>query len=480
MKVLVTGATGYIGKRLVYYLVSQGHEVYASVRDRNRFPMPESIRRHVQIQEADFLDTTSLINLPIDIDVAFYLIHSMSASYQHFNDLEEKTALNFTNYIATTTCKQIIYLGGIANDAELSRHLNSRRHVEEILATAGVPVTVLRAAIIIGSGSASFEIIRDLVEKLPVMIAPKWLKSRCQPIGIRNVIEYLTGVMGNPETHNKVFDIGSSEILTYKQMLAIFAQVRGLKRWIISVPVLSPRLSSYWLYFVTSTSFALARSLVDSMKNEVICQNLGITEIVPLRLMTYKESVELAFARIDQNEVASSWKDSFSNSESPIKVTDFIQVPEEGCFKDKRDFVFSRSPEAVLNNIFRIGGLRGWYYLNSLWRLRGFIDKLFGGVGLRRGRTNLATINPGDALDFWRVLHVDKVEKRLLLYAEMKLPGEAWLEFKIENQNQQNHLIQTATFRPKGILGRLYWYSVLPFHYFIFNGMARNIIHYGE
>ncbi|PSR54701.1 DUF2867 domain-containing protein [Adhaeribacter arboris] len=480
MKVLVTGATGYIGKRLVYYLLSQGYEVYATVRDRNRFPVPENIQRHTEILEADFLEVASLKCLPREVDIAFYLIHSMSASYQHFNDLEAKTARNFAHYIKTTTCRQIIYLGGIANDSELSRHLNSRKHVEEILATAGIPVTILRAAIIIGSGSASFEIIRDLVEKLPVMIAPKWLKSRCQPIGIRNVIEYLTGVIDKPETYNKVFDIGGSEILTYKQMLAIFAQVRGLKRWIISVPVLSPKLSSYWLYFVTATSFALARSLVDSMKNEVICRNLGIAQIVPLSLMTYKESVELAFNRIDQNEVASSWKDSFSNSDNPLKVTDFIQVPEEGCFKDQRDFVFDRSPEAVVNNIFRIGGLRGWYYLNSLWRLRGFIDKLFGGVGLRRGRTNLATLNPGDALDFWRVLYADKAEKRLLLYAEMKLPGEAWLEFKITNQNQQNHLIQTATFRPKGILGRLYWYAVLPFHHFIFNGMARNIIHFGE
>ena len=480
MKVLITGATGYIGKRLVYYLVSLGHEVYGTVRDRNRFAVPESMEQHIHILEADFLDATTLAELPTQFDIAFYLIHSMSTSYRHFNDLEEKTAQNFSEFVKTTTCRQIVYLGGIANDAELSRHLNSRKHVEEILATAGVPVTVLRAAIIIGSGSASFEIIRDLVEKLPVMIAPKWLQSRCQPIGIRNVMEYLVGVIDKPETYHKVFDIGGAEILTYKQMLAIFAEVRGLKRWIISVPVLSPKLSSYWLYFVTATSFALARSLVDSMKNEVVCRNLGITDIVPLALMTYKEAVELAFARIAQNEVASSWKDSFSNSESPLKVSEFIQVPEEGCFKDRRDFVFTRPPEAVANNIFRIGGLQGWYYLNSLWQLRGFIDKLFGGVGLRRGRTNYATLNPGDALDFWRVLHADKKEKRLLLYAEMKLPGEAWLEFKILNQDQQNHLVQTATFRPKGLMGRLYWYSVLPFHHFIFNGMARNLIHYGE
>lgn len=480
MNVLVTGATGYIGKRLVHYLVSLGHAVAGTVRDRNRFSVPASMQAHVRVLEADFLDPASLAELPREFDVAFYLIHSMSASYQHFNDLEEETARNFAAYIRTTTCRQIIYLGGIANDAELSRHLNSRKHVEEILATANVPVTVLRAAIIIGSGSASFEIIRDLVEKLPVMVAPKWLQSRCQPIGIRNVMEYLAGVMGNPAAYNRVFDIGGAEILTYQQMLAIFARVRGLKRWIISVPVLSPKLSSYWLYFVTSTSFTLARSLVDSMKNEVVCRNLGIAEVVPLTLMSYQESVALAFTRINQNEVASSWKDSFSNSEHPLRVNEYVQVPEEGCFKDCRDFVFTRNAEAVLNNIFQIGGLRGWYYLDGLWRLRGFIDKLVGGVGLRRGRTNFATLHPGDALDFWRVLHADKKDQRLLLYAEMKLPGEAWLEFKIVNHHQQNHLVQTATFRPKGILGRMYWYSVLPFHHFIFNGMARNLIHYGE
>jgi uncharacterized protein YbjT (DUF2867 family) len=464
----------------VYYLVSNGHEVYATVRDRKRLQLPESVHNNIQVFEADFLQDGPLTHLPVTFDVAFYLIHSMSASYNHFNELEEKTALAFAAYIKTTTCRQIIYLGGIANDQQLSKHLHSRLNVENLLKTAGVPVTVLRAAIIIGSGSASFEIIRDLVEKLPVMIAPKWLQTRCQPLGIRNVMDYLAGVMGKPETYNRVFDIGGTEILTYKKMLHQFAAIRGLKRWIISVPVLSPQISSYWLYFVTSTSFSLARSLVDSMRNEVVCENTGLQNIVPLTLMSYQESVRLAFTRIGQNEVVSSWKDSFSNSKSPLKVGDFIQVPTEGCFKDERDFTFTRPPEAVLNNIFQIGGWRGWYYLDGLWRLRGFIDKLFGGVGLRRGRTNFATLNPGDALDFWRVLLADKTEKRLLLYAEMKLPGEAWLEFKIENRQQQQHLVQTATFRPKGILGRLYWYAVLPFHYFIFNGMARNLIHYGE
>jgi hypothetical protein len=310
------------------------------------------------------------------------------------------------------------------------------------------------------------------------MVAPRWLNTRCQPIAIRNVIDYLEGVLGKESTYNQVYDIGGPDILTYKQMLQGFAKVRGLKRLIVTVPVLSPGISSYWLYFVTSTSFTLARSLVDSMKNEVICQRKGISDIIPVTLLSYEDALKLAFQKISQNEVISSWTDTLAGSLVPQNYLDFIQLPRNGCLIDSRRIAFTRNSEQVMANIWAIGGARGWYYGNFLWKIRGALDKMVGGVGLRRGRRSPDTLYPGDALDFWRVLLADTVNKRLLLYAEMKLPGEAWLEFKIQEEEDHYVLVQTATFRPLGLLGRLYWYTLLPFHFFIFRNMARNIISY--
>jgi hypothetical protein len=341
-----------------------------------------------------------------------------------------------------------------------------------------VPLTVLRAAIIIGSGSASFEIIRDLVEKLPLMVTPKWLQSRCQPIAIANVLEYLTGVMFNEKTYHQNFDIGGPDILTYRQMLLQYAEVRRLRRFIITIPVLTPRLSSLWLYFVTSTSFALARNLVDSIMNEVICRDNRIREIIPLDLLNYKESISRAFIRIQQNLILSSWKDAVHNTGLDASFMNFVNVPEYGCLVDETKISFSRNPEEVIGNIWSIGGNRGWYYGNFLWGIRGILDQLVGGVGLRRGRRSPSDLRAGDSLDFWRVILADRKKGRLLLFAEMKLPGEAWLEFRVKRKDQQNQLIQTATFRPKGIFGRIYWFMLLPFHIFIFKGMARNIIRY--
>ena len=479
MKILLTGATGYIGKRLLPILIEQGHEVICCVRDKNRFPT-EGIYNHpnVSVFEVDFLKDISFSDSVKDIDAAYYLIHSMSSNVKNFGSLEETSANNFIKLVRQTSIKQIIYLGGITNEEKLSKHLSSRKRVEEILRASDIPLTSLKAGIIVGSGSASFEIIRDLVEKLPVMITPKWLNTKHQPIAIRNVLEYLTGVLLKPETFNKSFDIGGPDVLSYKKMLLQLAEVRGLKRFIFTVPVMTPRLSSYWLYFVTSTSYMLAINLVNSMKVEVVAKDNDLEKMLGIKPISYKEAVQLAFQKIEQNNVVSSWKDSLVSSYSDSSLLEHINVPTNGCFTDKREKEITTTVEQVLNNIWSIGGERGWYYADWLWHIRGFLDKLAGGVGLRRGRTNKTEIYTGDTLDFWRVLASDKENKRLLLYAEMKLPGEAWLEFKIINKHEKYFLQQIATFRPKGLLGRLYWYSVLPFHYFVFDGMAENLVNH--
>ncbi len=483
MKILLTGANGYIGKRLLLALTEQGHEVHCTVRDKRRFRLGERFQNKqlIHIWECDLLDETTCLHLPIEIDVAFYLVHSMSSNSNKFSELEQRMAKNFKEYINTTSAQQIIYLSGIVNDSELSKHLQSRFNTENILKESNVPVTILRAAIIIGSGSASFEIIRDLVEKLPVMIAPKWLNTKCQPISIRDTLNYLQGVMMQSEAYNRSFDIGGPDILTYKEMLLQFGEVRGLKRFIFTVPVFSPRLSSYWLYFVTSTSYKLAVSLVDSMRNEVIVKNNDIDKIVTTEKIGYKKAVALAFDIIQQSAVISSWKDAVVSGKIDENYTDFIQVPQQACFRDSRSFPFPKEDTSkVLNNLWQIGGQRGWYAYNTLWMIRGYLDKIVGGVGLRRGRRNALQLTEGDALDFWRVLVADKPKKRLLLFAEMKVPGEAWLEFTIEEGKdiKTNILHQKATFRPKGLLGRLYWYSVYPLHFLVFPGMAKGIIDY--
>lgn len=477
MKILLTGANGYIGKRLLPLLLEQGHDVICCVRNAGRFPKG-SFYDHPKITlfEIDFLEDIEFVERLRAIDAAYYLIHSMSDTSADFGDLEERSASNFVRFIYQTEAKQIIYLGGITNEDKLSKHLASRKRVDEVLRTSSVPVTSIKAGIIVGSGSSSFEIMRDLVEKLPVMIAPKWLLTRTQPIAIRNVLECLTDVLLREETFGRSFDIGGPDVMTYKQMLLEFAEVRGLKRYILTVPVMSPRISSYWLYFVTSTSFKLAVNLVNSMKVEVVAENNDLTEMLGIEPMSYREAVELAFQKIGQNSVVSSWKDSLSSSYKDNSLLEQIDVPTNGCYFDKKEVPITGDVEQVVDNIWSIGGRRGWYYANWLWAIRGVMDKAVGGVGLRRGRTSLNVIYAGDTLDFWRVLVADKHEKRLLLYAEMKLPGEAWLEFKIEDKDGQPVLKQTATFRPKGLLGRLYWFSVLPFHHFVFGGMAANLV----
>lgn len=475
MKILLTGVTGYIAQRLLPILLENKHEVICCVRDKNRFNEKKYANANLSVIEADFLNKESLLHIPNDIDVAYYLIHSMSTENGDFENMEEICATNFKNRIAKTNAKQVIYLSGISNASELSKHLTSRKNVESVLSDSKFALTTLKAGIIVGSGSASFEIIRDLVEKLPFMITPRWLKTKCQPIAIRNVVEYLIGVIGKIETFNKSYDIGGPDILSYKEMLLRFAKIRGLKRHIVIVPVMTPKISSYWLYFVTATSFALAKNLVNSMKIEVICKPNNLAKLLDINLIDYDSSIKLAFDKIEQNQVLSSWKDAQTSDIFSKGFSKFIEVPVNGCFKDIKSVQLENSFDS-LEKIWSIGGKNGWYYGNWLWELRGFLDQLMGGVGMRRGRKSDTEIYSGDALDFWRVLLAEKSEKRLLLYAEMKLPGEAWLEFKIDNNNI---LTQTATFRPLGLLGRMYWYAVLPFHGFIFKGMISKIAETG-
>ena len=469
MRILLTGASGYIGKRLLPILVESGHQVICCVRDVNRFTPPQSLKSKIEVIQVDLLDKASLNAIPKDIDGAFYLVHSMSAS-SDYESLEKESAVNFREAMSKTQIEHVVYLSGIVNESALSKHLASRKNVETELGKGNYNLTTLRAGIIIGSGSASFEIMRDLVEKLPIMVTPKWLNTKCQPIGISDVIKILSQTLLNPKTYNRDFDIGGPDVLSYKEMLIEFGRIRNLKRYIFTVPVMTPKLSSYWLYFVTSTSYKLATALVNSMKVEVICRNDDINKILGIQPLNYQESLKKAFSKIERNEVVSSWKDAFISSDFEFKLSDFLEVPTFGCFKDVREKKLT-DREYSINKIWSIGGENGWYYGNWLWKLRGFLDKLSGGVGLRRGRTSLTSLNAGDALDFWRVLYADKEEGRLLLYAEMKLPGDAWLEFRIIGDK----LVQTATFRPLGLFGRLYWFSVLPFHGLIFQGMINRL-----
>lgn len=475
MKILLTGANGYIGKRLLYALYNQGHDIVCCVRDKRRMDLRTFDPQRVSLIEVDFEKEESKNISVAGVDVAYYLIHSMTQSIGKFGEIEALTANNFIQFLDGSGVQQIIYLSGITNSKELSEHLLSRKNVEDILKSSLIPVTILKAGIIIGSGSASFEIIRDLVEKLPLMITPRWLNTKSQPIAVKNVIQFLTGVILKSETFNRSYDIGGPEVLTYKQMLLQFAEVRNLKRFIFTLPVMTPRLSSYWLYFVTSTSYKLAVNLVNSMKIEVVARSNDLADQLKINLLDFRSAVKSSFSSIEQNSVVSSWKDAFAASNENPTILNFVQVPTYGCFIDKRERELKDNYEKVLENVWRIGGDNGWYYANFLWLVRGFIDKLFGGVGLRRGRTNKDKINTGDALDFWRVLVADKEKMRLLLYAEMKLPGEAWLEFKIERKVDKLILVQKATFRPRGLVGRFYWYLLWPVHIIIFNGMINRI-----
>ena len=474
MEILLTGANGYIGLRLLPALLEAGHSVKGLVRDKGRFPSQQFADfladGRLELIEGDMLKPESLPELSGKADAAYYLLHSMGAG-KGFGEREEACARNFMDWISGR-CRKVIYLGGLVPEGGLSGHLRSRESVNRILRGGDVPVTTLRASIIVGSGSASFEIIRDLAEKLPVKLTPKWAWTRCQPVAIRNVIGYLTGCLDCVETEGEEFDIGGPEVLTYRELLKSYAEARGLARLLIPVPFLTPGLSAHWLRLVTPTTMALAKSLIESLTNETVCRDSRIREIIPQELLTYREAIEAAFARIAQNRVPSSWIDSLSSGRLSPEFFRSIQVPEHGVLRDRQKVPLAAERGKVIAAVWSIGGRNGWPSMNWAWKVRGVMDRLTGGIGMRRGRRHPTELFAGDALDFWRVILADKGEggkpARLILFAEMKLPGEAWLDFEVTGAE----LVQTATFRPRGLFGRLYWYSVLPFHLMLFPVMA--------
>lgn len=472
-KILITGASGFVGKRLIVDLLNQGHQIYALCRIKGAKVFPED-KLNLHYIWGDLKNPETLKDIPNDIEAAYYLVHSMTEMVKNLVDTEREIVEQFLKVIKKTQIKQIIYLGGIINDEKmLSSHLKSRLLVEKALKESGIPYTILRASIILGEGSASFEIIRDLCEKLPIMIAPKWINTFCQPIAIADALFYLSSVLLNPKCLNKTFDIGGPEALTFKEVMLRYAKFRNLKRWIIHVPVLTPRLSSYWLVFITSVRYSLCSYLVESMRTSTVVKSNEIQEIIPHICLNYNESLALAFQNIAQNEVISSWMDSWEIRGADPNIENYIQVPEEGCLKDERRILVKDSKEAAIERIWRIGGSTGYYALNWAWYFRGLFDQMIGGVGLNRGRRHPTEIHVGDSIDFWRVILADKEKGHLILYAGMKVPGQAWLQFKFEQKNHETFLIQTATFRPKGLLGRLYWYVLFPFHFFIFQKMAK-------
>lgn len=473
VNILLTGANGYIGMRLLPTLLEAGHHVTGIVRSIPRFPSSQFRAflesKQLTLLEGDFLG--KLPRVPENLDAAYYLLHSMGSG-RDFEEREATCARCFTDWIR---CRQVVYLSGLIPDGELSSHLASREQVNNILRNGPVPVTTLRASIIVGSGSASFEIIRDLAEKLPFMITPKWTENRCQPIAIRNVIDYLTGVLDHPKTFGEEFDIGGPDILTYRQLLLNYAETRGLKRFIIPVPFFSPQISAHWLYLVTAASFPLARSLVQSLINETICHDNRLRKLIPLEVLTYQEAIDKAFVQIAQNKVPSSWFNSLASGKLDPAFLQSVQVPAHGVLSDHQTVPLTVDRKDALRSVWSLGGSKGWPSMNWAWKLRGWMDRLLGGTGLRRGRRHPSELNAGDALDFWRVVLSDPDSSpesaRLILAAEMKMPGEAWLQFEIT----EDKLIQTATFRPRGLLGRVYWYTILPLHWILFPRMARKL-----
>jgi uncharacterized protein YbjT (DUF2867 family) len=475
MRVLVTGATGYIGGRLVPRLRERGCEVRCFARAASR--LRGRFDQGVEIVEGDVADAASLASALAGCEVAYYLIHSMSST-QAFVDADRQAALAFGQAACAAGVATIVYLGGLGDESDaLSSHLRSRHEVGEMLRASSVRVIEFRAALIIGSGSISFEMMRYLTERLPVMIAPRWVVTRCQPIGIAAVIAYLVAALDLRAQGNRIYEIGGADVLTYRDMMLRYAKIRGLKRRIIVVPLFTPQLSSYWVHLVTPISARLAQPLIKGLHNEVIVRDGAATadfpEIVP---GGFDEAVELALDRNNKAGAETTWFDAFDLHTLP---SDFTGV-KEGMLIDLRVRHATVSPERVAAVFSSLGGRRGWLGGGALWRLRGWIDRLVGGVGLRRGRRSATDLRAGDAVDFWRVESFERGHS-LRLRAEMKLPGYAWLQFEAEPETNGGAVLrQSAFFEPRGLFGLLYWYGVAPFHNWVFGQMASRIVREAE
>src|SRR6056297_2805764 len=478
MRVLVTGATGYIGGRLVPELLRRGHEVVCAARVPAKLDA-RPWRGDVEVARVDVLERAGLNAAMTGIDAVYHLVHSMDGQ-RGFAIRDRRAAANVRDAAAMAGAQRIVYLGGLGRaDDALSDHLGSRQEVGQVLAAGPVPVTELRAAIIIGSGSASFEMLRNLVEVLPIMITPRRVATRCQPIAVRDVLAALCDVVGSEVAAGRVYELGGPDVLTYAELMQTYAEVAGLRRRIIlPVPVLSPSLSSLWVGLVTPLPTGLARPLIDSLVNEVVVRDESILDLCPGPRIGYRESVQLALRRVEAHDVTTSWSGADIRSAAAPLPTD----PEwsgGAVHLDVRERVVHAPPAVVHSSVCGVGGRRGWYAGEWLWEVRGLLDKIVGGPGMRRGRRDPDRLRVGDAVDFWRVETVEP-EALLRLRAEMRLPGVASIEWRIEPlpddaDGERCRLVQTATFVPRGLWGRAYWYGVAPFHGFVFPGLIRGL-----
>jgi uncharacterized protein YbjT (DUF2867 family) len=468
--VLITGATGYIGRRLTHHLLaSQRYTVRLFVRNQRK--VQATIADAVEIHEGSTFEPETLVAALEDVDTAFYLIHSMGSD-EDYRKLDRESAENFRRACVAAGVRRIIYLGGLGNRNSASKHLLSRIETGETLCAEPGRISTIwfRAGVIVGSGSASFEIIRNLCHKLPFMLTPLWVRTKTEAIGIEDVLAYLEQAIELPTKENLVVDIGSGKI-TFQEMITGAAEAMGLRRFLVPVPVLSPKISSYWLILFTSVPYRVASSLVEGLKSETIKENDHARMYFPaIEPMSYTDSVAHAMQELEQNQIVSRWCDS--SSEKACDIKDFDD-PVGAVLRDIRIVPYDSqtSQDSVYRSVCALGGPNGWFRYNFLWRLRGALDKLSGGYGLSRGRRDKVELRVGDALDFWKVVDI-KPGKRLLLYAQMKVPGQAWLEFDV----QPEQLVQTAHFIPHGVLGRIYWYSVLPLHYLVFSNLARTVV----
>lgn len=473
MRVLVTGATGYIGGRLVPRLLQQGYTVRCLARDAGRLA-GRPWRPFVEAVEGDVLDPATLPPAVRDVDAAYYLIHGMAGG-RDFESRDIRAATNFGAAARAAGVGRIIYLGGLGDPAQnLSNHLRSRHETGDALRTAGVPVTEFRAGVIVGSGSLSFEMIRYLTERVPVMICPRWVYTRTQPIAVRNVLEYLLAALRTPESAGLVIEIGGADIIDYGGMMRGYADARGLRRILLPVPVLTPRLSSYWVHLVTPIPAAIAQPLIQGLRSESIVRDQTARAMFPhIHPMSYREAVQLALARLEDGAVETAWSDALASSlgdQRPVVLS-----THEGLVIERRQVPSEAMPADLFRVFSALGGTRGWLRWNWAWRARGAIDRLLGGVGMRRGRRHPSDLQPGDAVDFWRVEAVER-DRMVRFRAEMKVPGRAWLQFEAHPRAPSGStLTQTAFFEPKGLAGLLYWYALYPIHALIFRDMIRAI-----